>query len=109
LVNDCVCGAVRQRSQTRAKPIQQIEHQPAELERYRTAFRTITEELIRAEPATFASVSADGLAAVGVSWIQGCAIQAMNDPDHFDTEAYLVAVGETLRTTRGRRVAGAAA
>jgi TetR/AcrR family transcriptional regulator, transcriptional repressor of bet genes len=68
----------------------------SELERYRAAFRTIMEELIQAEPATFAGVTADGLAAVGVSWIQGCAIQAMNDPDHFDTEEYLAAVGGTF-------------
>jgi TetR/AcrR family transcriptional regulator, transcriptional repressor of bet genes len=54
------------------------------------------EELIHAEPATFAGVTADGLAAVGVSWIQGCAIQAMNDPDHFDTDEYLAAVGGTF-------------
>jgi TetR/AcrR family transcriptional regulator, transcriptional repressor of bet genes len=73
-----------------------------ELDRYRAAFRTIMEELIQAEPATFAGVTADGLAAVGVSWIQGCAIQAMNDPDHFDTDEYLVAVGGTLgRLVRG--------
>jgi TetR/AcrR family transcriptional regulator, transcriptional repressor of bet genes len=68
----------------------------AELKRYRAAFRTIMEELIHAEPATFGSVTADGLAAVGVSWIQGCAIQAMNDPDHFDTEEYLAAVRGTF-------------
>jgi TetR/AcrR family transcriptional regulator, transcriptional repressor of bet genes len=69
----------------------------AELERYRTAFRTIMEELIQAEPATFGGVTADALAAVGVSWIQGCAIQAMNDPDHFDTEEYLAAVSGTFQ------------
>jgi TetR/AcrR family transcriptional regulator, transcriptional repressor of bet genes len=68
----------------------------AELERYRAAFRTIMEELIQAEPTTFDGVTADGLAAVGVSWIQGCAIQAMNDPDHFDTDQYLVAVRGTF-------------
>jgi TetR/AcrR family transcriptional regulator, transcriptional repressor of bet genes len=64
----------------------------AELERYRSAFRTIMEELIRAEPATFDGITAEGLAAVGVSWIQGYAIQAMNDPDYFDTDGYLAAV-----------------
>jgi TetR/AcrR family transcriptional regulator, transcriptional repressor of bet genes len=67
-----------------------------ELARYRAAFRTIMEELIQAESATYAGVTADGLAAVGVSWIQGCAIQAINDPDRFDTEEYLVAVGGTF-------------
>lgn len=63
----------------------------AELERYRAAFRGNMEELLLAEPATFAGVTAEALAAVAVSWIQGCAVQAMNDPDHFDTGAYLAA------------------
>lgn len=64
----------------------------AELERYRNAFRTIMEKLLRAEPATFGSVTADGLAAVAVSWIHGCAVQAMIEPEHFDTDEYLAAV-----------------
>ncbi|MDQ3605148.1 MAG: hypothetical protein M3418_03015, partial [Gemmatimonadota bacterium] len=42
-------------------------------------------------PATFAGITAEGLAAVAVSLIRGCAVQAMNDPEHFDTDEYLVA------------------
>lgn len=68
----------------------------AELERYRTAFRTIMEELLHAEPATFAGATADGLAAVAVSWIHGCAVQAMIDPGDFDTDGYLTAVREMI-------------
>jgi AcrR family transcriptional regulator len=64
----------------------------AELERYRTAFRAIMEELVQAEPAAFAGATADGLAAVAVSWIHGCAVQAMVDPGHFDADDYLAAV-----------------
>ncbi|HSK19952.1 MAG TPA: TetR family transcriptional regulator C-terminal domain-containing protein [Longimicrobiales bacterium] len=64
----------------------------AELERYRSAFREIMEELLLSEPAAFAGATADGLAAVAVSWIQGSAVQAMIDPQHFDTEEYLTAV-----------------
>lgn len=64
----------------------------AELERYRAAFLAIMEELLRAEPATFTGVTADGLAAVAVSWIHGCAVQAMVDPEHFDVDEYLAAV-----------------
>jgi AcrR family transcriptional regulator len=64
----------------------------AELERYRAAFREIMEELLLAEPAAFAGATADGLAAVAVSWIQGCAVQAMIDPGHFDTDEYLASV-----------------
>ena len=64
----------------------------AELERYRETFRANMEELILAEPATFDGVSADGLAAVAVSCIHGCAVQAMNDPENFDSGEYLTAV-----------------
>jgi len=63
----------------------------AELERYRSAFRAIMEELLHSEPA-LAGATADGLAAVAVSWIHGCAVQAMVDPQHFDTDEYLMAV-----------------
>lgn len=64
----------------------------AELERYRAAFRTIMAELLAAEPNAFAGATADGLAAVAVSWIHGCAVQAMIDPARFDTDEYLTAV-----------------
>lgn len=64
----------------------------AELERYRAAFRAIMVELLAAEPAAFAGITADGMAAMAVSWIHGCAVQAMVDPDHFDTDEYLAAV-----------------
>jgi AcrR family transcriptional regulator len=64
----------------------------AELERYREAFREIMGELIRAEPVAFASATADGMAAVAVSWIHGCAVQALIDPEHFNADEYLAAV-----------------
>jgi TetR/AcrR family transcriptional regulator, transcriptional repressor of bet genes len=64
----------------------------AELERYRAAFRAIMEEVVLADPAAFPGATADGLAAVAVSWIHGCAVQAIVDPGHFDTDEYLAAV-----------------
>ena len=64
----------------------------AELQRYRAAFRAIMEELLLAEPAAFAGVTAEALAAVAVSWIHGCAVQAMIDPAEFDTDEYLAAM-----------------
>lgn len=64
----------------------------AELERYREPFRAVMEELLRADGAAFGGATADGLAAVAVSWIHGCAVQAMVDPTHFDRDAYLAAV-----------------
>jgi TetR/AcrR family transcriptional regulator, transcriptional repressor of bet genes len=62
------------------------------LERYRSAFRIGIEALLEAEPATFPGITADGLAALSVSWIQECAVQAMIDPEHFDSDEYLAAV-----------------
>ena len=64
----------------------------AEVERYRAAFEAVIAELLLTEPSTFARASAAGLAAVAVSWINGCAVQAMIDPLHFDTAEYLAAV-----------------
>ncbi|CAA9333428.1 MAG: hypothetical protein AVDCRST_MAG68-2615 [uncultured Gemmatimonadetes bacterium] len=70
----------------------------AELERYRAAFRPIMAELHRADPAAFAGVTADGMAAVAVSWLQGCAVQGMIAPGRFDMPGYLAAVrGFTAR------------
>ena len=64
----------------------------AELDRYRAAFRATTEDILQAEPARFTGVTSDGLAAVAVSFINGCAVQAMIDPEHFDINEYLAAV-----------------
>ena len=67
-----------------------------ELDRYRDAFRPIAEEVLRSEPRRFAQVSAAGLAAVAVSFIKGCAVQAMIDPDDFDIEEFLTATDGLL-------------
>src|SRR4029077_904092 len=64
----------------------------AELDRYRAAFRTMTAEMVQRESADGAGVTADGLAAVAVSFVNGCAVQAMIDPAHFDIDQYLAAV-----------------
>lgn len=64
----------------------------AELERYRASFREVVEDLLRAGSGALDGATADGLAAVAVSWIHGCAVQAMVDPAHFDRDEYLAAV-----------------
>jgi AcrR family transcriptional regulator len=72
----------------------------AELARYREAFRPMVQQVLVAEPDQFAHVTADGLAAVAVSFIKGCAVQSMIDPESFDIETYLAAaealVGEFM-------------
>jgi AcrR family transcriptional regulator len=76
-----------------------------ELARYREAFRPIASEVLRAHPERFRRASAEGLAAVAVSFIKGCAVQSMIDARHFNAERYLVAAQELV----GRFVAPAGA
>jgi TetR/AcrR family transcriptional repressor of bet genes len=52
----------------------------AELDRYREAFRPMAEAVLAAHPDRFPNVSPDGLAAVVVSFIKGCAVQSMIEP-----------------------------
>jgi TetR/AcrR family transcriptional repressor of bet genes len=72
-----------------------------ELVRYRDAFRPMAEEVLRAEPGRFPGVTADGLAAVAVSFIKGCAVQSMIDSDSFDIAEYLAAAKGLLGELRG--------
>lgn len=62
----------------------------AEFDRYREAFRPLAVAVLEAEPDRFRGVSAEGLAAVAVSFIKGCAVQSMIDPA-FDIRQYLAA------------------
>jgi TetR/AcrR family transcriptional regulator, transcriptional repressor of bet genes len=77
----------------------------AELARYREAFRPMTVAALEAEPERFPHVTADGLAGVAVSFIKGCAVQSMIDPEHFDIREYLIAaeglLGQLAPTTPG--------
>jgi AcrR family transcriptional regulator len=68
----------------------------AALERYRAAFRAIAEEMLPARAPNGTDVTPDALAAVAVSLINGWAVQAMIDPERFDTDAYLAAVQNVI-------------
>ncbi len=68
----------------------------AELARYRAAFRPIAAEVLAADADRFAGVTPAGLAAVAVSFIKGCAVQSMIDPDQFDIAEYLRAAHALL-------------
>lgn len=71
----------------------------AELERYRQAFRFMMEELLEGEPSALHGATAEGLAAIAVSWIHGCGVQAMVDPDRFDVGEYLAAARVLIATS----------
>jgi AcrR family transcriptional regulator len=61
------------------------------LDLYREAFRDIGTAVLGAEPTRFERVTAEGLATLAVSFIKGCAVQAMIDPRGFDIAQYLLA------------------
>lgn len=68
-----------------------------EFARYRAAFEPLASAVLADLPQPTASLSADGLAAVAVSFIKGCAVQSMIDPECFDIDHYLAAA-ETMLT-----------
>ena len=59
-----------------------------ELDRYRNAFHPMATEVIAAEPVRFAGVTPASLAAVTVSFIKGCAVQSMVEPQ-LDVDGFL--------------------
>ena len=61
-------------------------------ERYRHEFEEYTEPVVTAAPEGFDEGDAAGLAAVVVSFIQGCALQFIANPEGFDVERYMAAV-----------------
>ena len=69
----------------------------AALERYRSALRTVAEDALRTGTAGMDGVTPDGFAAVAVSLISGCALQAMAAPETFDVGAYFGAVSGIVK------------
>jgi TetR/AcrR family transcriptional repressor of bet genes len=78
-----------------------------ELDRYRDAFLPIVTDVLADEPERFPGVTAPGLCAVAVSFIKGCAVQSMIEPD-LDIDEFLAAV-EGLLAQRGPRTISAPA
>lgn len=82
----------------------------AALVRYRQEFRTLAAEALKKHrPARF-GLTADAVASAAVSFIHGCAIQAVMDPEHFELDAALAVIdalgGEGPDRTRTRPARG---
>ena len=60
--------------------------------RYRAEFLPYTEPVVEALPARFQGDEAEGLAAAIVSFIQGCALQLLSNPEAFDVDRYMRAL-----------------
>lgn len=72
----------------------------ASLERYRDLVVEVTGPLLESEPGPFGRMTPAGMAAVVVSFIEGCALQAVIDPANFDVAAYLENVDALLDAIR---------
>lgn len=66
------------------------------LARYRGLIRQVAGELLSREPEAFEGMSSDGMAAVAVSLVEGCGIQAVIDPSGFHVDRYLENVDALL-------------
>ncbi len=61
-------------------------------DRYREQFVDWTKPVVDRYPEQFGGDTSKGLAAVLVSFIQGCALQLISDPERFDVDLYMRAV-----------------
>ncbi len=74
----------------------------AEFARYREAFRPMVDAFLASQPERFEGVTAEGLSAVAVSFIKGCSVQSMIDPENFNIDEYLTAA-ERMLSSPGER------
>lgn len=68
----------------------------AALHQYREVFRPLLEDLLEEEPGLFPGGTPEGLAAVAVSFIEGCSVQAIMEPDGFDVEHFMKSIDSLL-------------
>lgn len=71
------------------------------LDRYRDAFRPLAEAVVRSDPARYAGITAEGLATVAASFVEGCALQVVMDPRQFDVERSMATLSALVRSPAG--------
>ncbi len=59
------------------------------LDQVREVFRPLIEEVLREDPEGLPGGTPEGLAAVAASIVEGCAVQAIIDAEHFDVERFI--------------------
>lgn len=72
----------------------------AALDRYRQSLRPTADAVVASAPARWAGVTADGLAGVVASYIEGCALQAVMDPGRFDVEQSMTTLAALVADSR---------
>ena len=61
----------------------------AALDRYRDAFVPLARDIVAASPHFWGSVTAEALATVAASFVEGCALRVVLDPETFDVDTYM--------------------
>lgn len=61
----------------------------AALDRYRDAFVPLAREIVAAAPQHWGSVTPEALATVAASFVEGCALRVVLDPEAFDVDMYM--------------------
>jgi TetR/AcrR family transcriptional regulator, transcriptional repressor of bet genes len=77
----------------------------AALDRYRDAFVPLARDIVAASPQFWGSVTAEALATVAASFVEGCALRVVLDPDTFDVDTYMATLA-TLVASPARVTAG---
>ncbi|NUQ19693.1 MAG: TetR family transcriptional regulator C-terminal domain-containing protein, partial [Gemmatimonadaceae bacterium] len=67
------------------------------LDRYRDSFTPLAQGLVSSDPERYAGMSAEGLAAVAASFVEGCALQIVMDPAQFDVERSMATLASLVR------------
>ena len=67
------------------------------LDRYRASFVPLAEALVASDAERYSSVTAEGLAAVAASFVEGCALQIVMDPTQFDVERSMATLASLVR------------
>lgn len=68
----------------------------AALAAYREVYRPLAADLLRDEPDAIPGGTSEGLAALAVGVVEGCALQAVMDPENFDVEQFTGAVDSLI-------------
>ena len=67
------------------------------LDRYRESFVPLADALVASDPERYSGVTAEGLAAVAASFVEGCALQIVMDPTQFDVERSMATLASLVR------------
>lgn len=67
------------------------------LDRYRDAFLPLAREVVDADPGRYAGITAEGLADVAASFVEGCALQVVMDPAAFDVARSMATLEALVR------------